>query len=817
MGMQMFCRLLKVDPIKGIVTGVAACEEPDKTGEIFDYASSKPHFMQWSAGIAKATNGKSVGNVRSMHTKVAAGKLTDISFDDAAKSIEVTAKIVDAAELNKLSEGVYSGFSIGGDYEKKWKDGELVRYTAKPNEISIVDNPCMPSATFSVVKEDGSTELRKFTAPVAAAPAKTGPVQKWVAADGTTFDKKSDAEAHDAKASDPAAKLNAAVASVSAQVKKAESLYDGYEASEEASEETIELKDIADLPEIVRAAMANNDTAEVFRVAYNKARANGLGPVEAIDDAWGVIVSNAKKTIDGKYEITGELNSFTESPDQPKYGEQQKAAGSSTAASEAVKNGLEQLLARNAPRAADATSVAKREFSQAERDKAADAGEAMNDGSYPIKNTKDLQNAIQSFGRAKNKASVKAHIKTRAKALGAESQLPDSWKDGADKALISGDLRKGLYAVCRLAQLIEDLEWFQQSQELEAATEGDGSDNPVKAKQVVAAACALLRSIVEEETNELLSDQEQIDFGEMLEMAAHTRGSKALAKTFSGKAPPKLVVEMRKAHSKAEAGHVMAAHDHLAQAGANCPNPPDEAAGNADGDEAESDAEAEKVAKAGKRHNAADQAHIDSAHDHLDKMGYCGGTAEKLAKAMTAEDKVHLESAHDHVSKCGIGCGMSKSGARHSAADMERLTKAHDHLAEAGATCPTHSAGVMDSIGKPAADAAADAASEKTVGTGALVKALADKNAVIDRLEKAANAAEVAVRQLGERIARIEKQEVTDPARRTYRVVSKTEDDIRAAEAVLEKARRENPRDLAMALLQDSQNNPLDITQFGRR
>ena len=36
------------------------------------------------------------------------------------------------------------------------------RYTAKPAEVSLVDNPCNPSAHFEYVKADGSTELRKF-------------------------------------------------------------------------------------------------------------------------------------------------------------------------------------------------------------------------------------------------------------------------------------------------------------------------------------------------------------------------------------------------------------------------------------------------------------------------------------------------------------------------------------------------------------------------------------------------------------------------------------------------------------------------------
>lgn len=72
-------------------------------------------------------------------------------------------------------------------------------------------------------------------------------------------------------------------------------------------------------------------------------------------------------------------------------------------------------------------AVAKREFDAKERENAASSGDALPDGSYPIKNVQDLKNAIQAIGRAKDPGKAKAHIKTRAKALGAEKELPDSW------------------------------------------------------------------------------------------------------------------------------------------------------------------------------------------------------------------------------------------------------------------------------------------------------------------------------------------------------------------------------------------------------
>ncbi|HZZ63842.1 MAG TPA: hypothetical protein VFE63_22205 [Roseiarcus sp.] len=161
--LDFFLPLAKVDLDQRLVTGVATAEAPDRSGEICDYSSSKPYFEKWSAKALQASGGKSRGALRAMHGKIAAGKLTDISFDDETKRIVVSAKIVDDDEWRKVTEGVYTGFSQGGRYVKRWPDPEsgLVRYTAEPHEISLVDLPCLPEATFEVVK-DGVVEKRGF-------------------------------------------------------------------------------------------------------------------------------------------------------------------------------------------------------------------------------------------------------------------------------------------------------------------------------------------------------------------------------------------------------------------------------------------------------------------------------------------------------------------------------------------------------------------------------------------------------------------------------------------------------------------------------
>lgn len=182
--LSLFLPLTKVDAANRLVYGVATAESLDRSGEVCDYASTKPFYEKWSGGIAKATDGKSLGNLRAMHGKIAAGKVTAIAFNDAAKQIEVCAKVVDDAEWRKVEEGVYTGFSQGGAYARRWTDeAGVMRYTADPSEISLVDLPCLPSATFQVLKADGASETRPFAAirHIAVPPPSNGAVAREAA------------------------------------------------------------------------------------------------------------------------------------------------------------------------------------------------------------------------------------------------------------------------------------------------------------------------------------------------------------------------------------------------------------------------------------------------------------------------------------------------------------------------------------------------------------------------------------------------------------------------------------------------------------
>lgn len=71
--------------------------------------------------------------------------------------------------------------------------------------------------------------------------------------------------------------------------------------------------------------------------------------------------------------------------------------------------------------------IDERKFSASSREKLAKKGFALPDGSYPIETVTDLENAIQAYGRAKDKEAAKEHIKKRAKELNKENILPENW------------------------------------------------------------------------------------------------------------------------------------------------------------------------------------------------------------------------------------------------------------------------------------------------------------------------------------------------------------------------------------------------------
>ncbi|MFE2407114.1 hypothetical protein ACFXDE_02085 [Kitasatospora sp. NPDC059408] len=97
----------------------------------------------------------------------------------------------------------------------------------------------------------------------------------------------------------------------------------------------------------------------------------------------------------------------------------------------------------------DDAHVAKAKYDADDLKNMAADGQAMKDQSYPIADHEDLDRAIRAIGRGgADHDAIRRHVITRAKALGATSEIPDNWAaDGSLKEvskMIGGDPDEGV-------------------------------------------------------------------------------------------------------------------------------------------------------------------------------------------------------------------------------------------------------------------------------------------------------------------------------------------------------------------------------------
>lgn len=136
----------------------------------------------------------------------------------------------------------------------------------------------------------------------------------------------------------------------------------------------------------------------------------------------------------------------------------------------------------------------KHYFSTKERENLAKKGEALPDGSFPIRNTQDLKDAIKSVGRAKNPERAKRWIKRRARELGKEDLLPDTWKaedyeildfeemtlQKAEQLLLGDDIDIDLFEKAHVhGEVHPNGKWYWNSQ----ANKGKGDWRVIKKKE----------------------------------------------------------------------------------------------------------------------------------------------------------------------------------------------------------------------------------------------------------------------------------------------------------------------------------------------
>jgi len=410
-----FIPVIKVDEERRLVYGTMVEEVVDNSGEIFDYGTSKPYFEAWTQKYQELTDGASHGNLRAMHQPISAGKLTEMEFFDDLKRIDVCAKVVDDAEWTKVLEGVYTGFSIGGKYIKRWKTEDGVyRYTASPIETSLVDAPCIPTATFQIVKADGTIVEHTFATTQAQ--------------ETTMFNNVVAAKARDlAKAAGDEARWPEFIEQANALVVKGDAGQPGDCGVSPAGTE-VDATSTTSPDGDTGASTSTNTEGEVDKTVVADAQeAAEVNPVTK-----GDVVEQVWKTSDGA------------------------------------------TFAKKADAVAHAGSLAG-----------------------PTVAPTPLEEALDALSKRLDEVvSGEPTPRTPLVGAGIVSSLV--------KTDVGGALKKGMSTISRLSYLIDDLNWVWYDMVYERDYEGDGSTLPEQLRAALAVLVALLRAVVDEETNELL-------------------------------------------------------------------------------------------------------------------------------------------------------------------------------------------------------------------------------------------------------------------------------------------------------------------------
>jgi len=158
--LRMFVPITKVDEEQRMVYGLATTSGLDKQNEIVDWDATKKALVEYSQWR----------NVREMHKPSAVGIAPLIEARDEKQEVYIGAKIVDEQAWQKCKEGVYKGFSIGGEVldrkiEFNKTTGKSINRVTNYvlNEISVVDRPANPLCRFETVKRDTSIETITIT------------------------------------------------------------------------------------------------------------------------------------------------------------------------------------------------------------------------------------------------------------------------------------------------------------------------------------------------------------------------------------------------------------------------------------------------------------------------------------------------------------------------------------------------------------------------------------------------------------------------------------------------------------------------------
>jgi hypothetical protein len=604
---MVFAQLTKIDEERRLVYGRATQEVVDRSGEIFDYESSKPFFEKWGASQSEASLGKSHGNIRAMHKDIAAGIIVPggLTFNDGEKAIDICAKIVDDNEWEKCIAGVYTGFSIGGSYAKKWQDDTLgkTRFTANPNETSLVDRPCVPTATFfDIQKADGSVMQKRFVDPAGDGALTRNQILSKLTEGGGNLDElaaKTDDELRamlhkgDVKSDDEFMKdlhdglAETADAEGKNMLKEAHGIYldsdcftkgdfDGHPFRDDQYKEGSSGAAV----HASQKARGNETKTNHERAAsaHRSAAKNTTGKTKAYHEkmaAFHAKAASGAKKADGRTFMTA-CNEAVEKGIDPNLLEGKSLAEiedmlAKTDAGEPAElevrgtdddvTAFAKYLNDNKLGVADALAAMQKVAERKDVDPAegkkkygsvkfADAKNKK----YPLDTKEHVKAALSYWGMPKNKEKYSAEDQ---KTIG--DKIAAAAKEfGIDKADAPASLRKGLYTCSQFAQLLQSLANITESVEYEAAAEDDGSPLPAQLNAAIETLGGILVAMVEEEVAELKECDEQPN---VMAMAA---AAKELTKRAES------ICKAGARNSKADLDKIQAVHDHAVSLGAAC-------------------------------------------------------------------------------------------------------------------------------------------------------------------------------------------------------------------------------------------------------
>ncbi len=650
-----------------MVWGYASTQTRDDQGEIINrdaIADALPEYMK-------------LGNIREMHQLSAVGKAKEAQMDE--NGLFLGAKVVDPLAWEKVKEGVYSGFSIGGRVTKRDSDDPKTITGLVLSEISLVDRPANPDALFDV----------------------------WKSADSDIQSKGTDMEGL-ATIGDLAGDKLAAMMTAPVQI-WACGMADHQHAAKADALKCMEKRAAAEGdPGAAAEAVPADDTltekAEATNGNLQKPTETGGGGAEIAGDADDADDKNPDDS--GSTEkaaaVDGEVAPEAEAAPEPLTpAEIEKRAQEGAAAAQAVMDAAvaaiergDAVLAGNEPveKAAEPVDAETSEGNvRATETNQTISGDDAEKTAQPVENTQE-QAADQVPGNIPV-GETGPDVSQVSQPVPTVSQLVPTLPDApAEKASSSGGLLKSMYDLGDVASAILFWDGLAERLKMEALLEDDRSPAAAQAASLRDQACGFLRSLVAEETGELMAgteiDEDEADFMWMAEAVGNLRKAglaepadwleKAGAK--HGARDQMLLDKSLECASQAMAldGCTKAAHSSLGDA-ATCL----EAAGAKRlGDSTEKAAGGELaqisiIAKTGGHQGLMDIAHFCLA-------------------------------ALSNSAVCGT---VGKANARHSRETMAQLTEAHDHLCAAGASCDMR----QESVAMAAKTAGLPAASELLV------------------------------------------------------------------------------------------------------